>query len=153
MVLAAMMMVVMLALVAFSIDLGVIGLANTEIKRSTDAAALAGAGVLVEGTEAANRQAFEMLVRNPVGNFDLTENDDCWEDNLATLMEEHQDEFETEVGHWDVETRTFEVSDDMPSTIRVASSRPNIPLFLSGIFGVSYCPYDGYKTLAFRRCL
>ncbi|MBN2293538.1 MAG: VWA domain-containing protein [Pirellulales bacterium] len=131
------MMVFILALVAFSVDLGIITLAKTEIKRSTDAAALAGAGVLIEGTEAANRQAFELLVRNPVGNFDMTEGDDAWEDNLATLMEEHADEFETEVGHWNPETRTFEVSDELPSTIRVVATRPNLPLFFSGIFGIN----------------
>ena len=93
-------MVFIMALLALSIDVGMIALANTEIKRSTDAAALAGAGVLIEGTDAANRQAFELLARNPVGNFDMTEGEDGWEDNLATLMEAHADEFETEVGHW-----------------------------------------------------
>ena len=130
-VLAAVMMVVILGLVALSVDLGVIALAKSELQRSTDAAALAGAGVLVEGSDAANKQAFEMLVHNPVRNFDLADQDENWKDRLEELMQEHDEEFDTEVGHWNPKTRTFEVSDELPSTIRVVSTRTNIPLFLS----------------------
>ena len=134
-VLAAMLMVVLLMVVAFSVDLGIVASAGTDMKRATDAAALAGAGVLIEGAEAANLQAFEFMVRNPVGNYNLAAEDDDWKNNLATLLAAHQDEFETAVGHWDAQTRTFVESDNLPSTIRVAASRPDLPLFFAKIFG------------------
>ena len=132
---AAMLVVVLLSIVAFSVDLGIIASAKTDMKRATDSAALAGAGVLIEGAETANLQAFEYLVRNPVGNYNLAADDEDWKENLDVLLAQHQDEFETEVGHWDAETRAFVPSDNMPSTIRVKASRPNLPLFFARIFG------------------
>ncbi len=134
-VLAAMMVVVILMLVAFSVDLGIVASANTDMKRATDSAALAGAGRLIDGADAANLQAFEFLVHNPVGNYNLAAEDENWKHNLEALLAAHVDEFETQLGHWDAETRTFAVSDNLPSTIRVVASRPNLPLFFSGIFG------------------
>jgi Flp pilus assembly protein TadG len=48
-VLSAILLVVMLGMVAFSVDIGIIALARTHLQRSVDAGALAGAGVLVDG--------------------------------------------------------------------------------------------------------
>ncbi len=134
-ILASLLVVVILMIVAFSVDLGVIASANTDMKRATDSAALAGAGSLFDGANAANLRAFEYLVRNPVGNYNLAAGDAHWEANLGTLLTAHANNFETQFGHWDAETRTFAVSRNLPSTIRVIASRPNLPLFFSGIFG------------------
>ena len=40
---------------------------QSQLDRSVDAAALAGAAALIEGTDAANESVIEYLVRNPVG--------------------------------------------------------------------------------------
>lgn len=136
-VLAAMLMIFLLAVVAFSVDLGIIAAAKTDMKRATDSAAFAGAGVLIEGAEEANMRAFEYLVRNPVGNYNIAAEDEKWKENLETLLAQHDDEFDTEVGHWDAETRTFVQSDYLPSTIKVTASRPDLPLFFARFLGFS----------------
>ncbi len=134
-VLAAVLMVVMLALVAFAVDLGIIFSAHTDMKRATDAAALAGASALVEGTGEANLRAFEYSVRNPEGVHGLAEDDDDWLANIEALLAQHEDEFETQSGHWDAETHTFVESDQLPSTIRAAAARNDLPLFFARVLG------------------
>lgn len=132
-VLSAFLMIAMMALIAFAVDVGYLATLNSELKRSTDAAALAGAGCLIDGPEAAELEAFEFLVRNPVGNRPLATGDN-WTDNLAGLLAQHREIFEVEVGLWDPATRTFTPSTEMPSTVRVAAVHPNAPLFFGKLF-------------------
>jgi len=123
-VLAAALMVAMMAFLAFCVDLG---------QRATDAAALAAAGALVDGADQAELTAFEYLVRNPSGNVVLAEGDG-WLDELSTLMAEHADDFEVEVGYWNPETRTFTPGDVMPTTVRVMAYHRNVPSFFGRFF-------------------
>ena len=60
-VLSAFLMILMMAMVAFSVDVGYMALTKTEIQTATDAAALAGAGELVNGTAAAEAAALLMV--------------------------------------------------------------------------------------------
>ncbi len=48
-------MIAMLGMVAFGLDVGYVANTNTELCRTCDAAALAGAGALVDGTAAAEQ--------------------------------------------------------------------------------------------------
>ena len=75
-VLSAIMMIVMIAMLALALDVGQIQLARSELARSVDAAALAGAGALVDGEDAARDATVEYLVRNPMGRFQLVANND-----------------------------------------------------------------------------
>jgi len=133
-ILAAVFMVVMMGLLALSVDVGYVMNVRSELKRATDAAALAGAGTLIEGSEVAQLQSLDFLLRNPVGSQVLLE-----EENREALLEawlaEHPDEFQVAVGHWDPDTRTFSQSDYLPSTIQVIARRSHVPLFFARIFG------------------
>jgi hypothetical protein len=139
-VLAAFLMVVMLAILALSVDLGYMMVVRTELKRATDAAALAGAGVLIDGPEGAQANAMEYIARNPIGGK-LVAEQEGWLEQLQQLITEEHGEIEVQVGHWDPdspqspEDLRFTQSDYMPSTIRVASMHQNAPLFFAGIFG------------------
>ena len=133
-VLAAVLMVVMMAFLALTVDLGYISTVRTELKRATDSAALAGAGALVDGADGAQLQALDFMLRNPVGSQSLLEQEDR-EALLEAWLAEHPDEFETTLGHWDPETRSFSESDVLPSTIQVVASRVDVPLFFARVFG------------------
>jgi Flp pilus assembly protein TadG len=133
-VLAAFLLVVMLGVLAFAIDLGYVMNTQVELKRATDAAALAGAGTLVDGTEAAELQALDFMLRNPVGQRMLAEEENR-EQLLAEWLAEHADEFEVELGEWDPETRTFTANAALPSTMRVSAAYNNAPLFFARLFG------------------
>jgi len=136
-----MLMIVMMAMLAFSVDLGYVMTVQSELKRATDSAALAGAGTLVNGVEEAQLGAFEFLVRNPVGSRNVTA-EEGWQDQLGSLLADYQaqDEFEIEVGHWQPDPATprsqwFVPSAELPSTIRVAAAHHNAPFFFARVFG------------------
>lgn len=143
-VMAAFMMIVIMALLALSVDLGYITTVRSELKRATDSAALAGAGTLIDGSEAAELQAFKFLARNPVGGVLIAEQED-WEELAAQWIAEHPDEFDVQVGHWypdnpkpqpgDEDDPRFVESDYLPSTIRVRTLHSNAPLFFAKLIG------------------
>ena len=120
-VLAAFLLIVMMGMLAFSIDLGYMMKVRAELQRATDAAALAGAGSLVDGADVAELQALDFMLRNPVGSQVLTENE-----NRQALLEawlaEHPEDFEVALGEWDPDTRTFSQTGQEPSTIQVWAS-------------------------------
>ncbi|RMG00177.1 MAG: VWA domain-containing protein [Planctomycetota bacterium] len=134
-VLSAICMVFLMGLLAFAIDLGYIMTVQTELKRATDAAALAGASQLVQGQDAAQIEAFEFLARNPVATVNLAE-DPNFEQNLQLLLAQHENEFEAEAGVWDTETRTFSTGSAYPSALRVTAVHNNAPLFFAKVFGL-----------------
>jgi Flp pilus assembly protein TadG len=144
-VLAAIMMMAMMGFLALTIDLGYVMNARSELKRATDAAALAGAGALIDGQEQADLQAFEFFARNPVAGetYAATDaeggsiqcSDPTWKNYLTDLLTEHRSDFQTELGHWNPETRMFVASDQLPSTIRVTASRTGAPMFFGRLLG------------------
>jgi len=133
-ILAMFLMILMMGMLAMSVDVGYMMNTQTELKRATDAAALAGAGSLIEGTDVAELQSLDFMLRNPVGSQGLFELDDR-EALLQTWLAEHPEDFQVAVGHWDPDTRTFSQSQQEPSTIQVSATRNDVPLFFSGIFG------------------
>jgi len=132
-VLAALLMVGLMAFLAFCVDLGYMIAVRSELHRATDAAALAGAGALVDGADQAELAAFEYLVRNPSGKHILVEGEG-WVDELPTLMAENAEDFSVEVGYWDQATRTFMPGDVMPSTVRVVAYHRDVPSFFGKFF-------------------
>ena len=60
-VLSAFLIIVMLAFLAFTVDLGYMYTLQTEIDRAVDAAALAGAGALIDGEEEARLQSLDYM--------------------------------------------------------------------------------------------
>ena len=117
-VLALFFMVAMLGMCAFGVDLGYISSTQTELRRAVDAGALAGAGVLVNGTAATTPVVREFVKANRIGG-------------RAAL----DSEITVETGFWDAAAGHFTVSDDRPSAIRVFAERKKQPLFFAKIFG------------------
>jgi Flp pilus assembly protein TadG len=111
-VMTAFLMTMIMAMVAFGVDVGYIAVARTEIQICTDAAALAGASGLVDGTSVAQARATEYLAKNKVAGQTLGTSN-------ATI----------EFGTWSDTTKTFTVSADAPNGIRINTSLNSVPLF------------------------
>ncbi|MDA7977482.1 MAG: VWA domain-containing protein [Pirellulales bacterium] len=112
------MLVGMMGFLALSIDLGYVATVKTELKRATDAGALAGAGALVLGPDEAMERVTEYIQLNPVGG--------------RTVLPE---DVTVELGHWDDQTRTFLASEQLPSAVRVQVEHPDQPLFFARVLG------------------
>lgn len=117
-VILALTVVALLGMVAFAIDTGYIFNVNTELQRAADAGALAGAGMLIQGSQAAEAATREYVIANMVGGRDV---------NDAEIV------FET--GHWDPNTRSFAASAILPSAIKVTVIREDQPLFFARVLG------------------
>ncbi len=134
-VLAAILMVVMFGLLAMSIDSGYVYTMQTQLDRSVDAAALAGASALVEGTDAANEMVIEYLIRNPVGKPTTVVTDDQLIALTAQFLEDHADDYDIEWGTWDVEQGKFYQTNTLPSAISVEMTYRNLPFFFARALG------------------
>ena len=132
-VLFALAVVALLGMVAFAIDTGYIFTVNTELQRAADAGALAGAGMLVQGTDVAEDATREYVIANIVGAREVKES-----------------EIEVETGHWDPETRSFSASGIQPSAIKVTVVRNDQPLFFGRIFGRDRFDTDAESIARFQ---
>lgn len=117
-VLSAVLMVVLLGMVAFAVDVGYMHNTSAELKRTADAAALAGVSVLVDGTEAAYQTVEDYVEANPVNGVAVT-----------------AQETEIEPGFWNEESRTFTPGDESPTAIRVKVRRDDQGLFFARALG------------------
>lgn len=132
-VLTAILMIVILAMVALSLDTGYMYTMQAELDRSVDSAALAGAASLVDGVDAANHQVVEYLVRNPVGEGPVTENE--LGAAMSQFLTNHNSDYQVEMGHWNSVTSQLEPSTELPSAISVSMEYPSLPLFFGRVFG------------------
>ena len=111
-VLSAILMIVFISIAALAVDLGYINNVQTELDRAVDAAALASAGNLIDGVQAATTAAEQYVSLNSVGSG--ISNDDV----------------DVEVGQWNDDTQSFVPSTTLPSAVRVVASRNDQrPLF------------------------
>lgn len=117
-VMAAFLMIFMLGMVAFGVDVGYMALTKTELQTSTDAAALAGAGELVNGVEAAETAAMAFLASNKAGGHTLTASN-------ATFT----------FGDWNNTTHAFTETAETPNAIRLQTSLLEQPLFFGKVLG------------------
>jgi Flp pilus assembly protein TadG len=134
-VLTAFMMVIMMAMVALAVDVGYVYTMQAQLQRSVDAAALAGAGELVNGIDDAQTEAKEYLVRNPVGSTVSVIDESALEGAIIQFETDHADDVDLKVGNWNPVTRTFEETQVMPSTMRVSMTYPNMPFFFARTLG------------------
>lgn len=111
-VMTAFLMTMFMAMIAFGVDVGYIAVARTEIQICTDAAALAGASGLADGTAVAQTRAQDYLSKNKVAGQTLGNSN-------ATI----------EFGTWSDTTKTFTVGGDTPNGIRLSTSLTSVPLF------------------------
>ncbi len=109
----AFLMTMFMAMIAFGVDVGYIAVARTEIQICTDAAALAGASGLVDGTTEAQTRANAYLSKNKVAGQTLGTS------NAAI-----------EFGVWSDTTRVFTPGGSTtPNGIRINTSLSSVPLF------------------------
>jgi Flp pilus assembly protein TadG len=117
-VLSAFLMVLIMGMVAFGVDVGYMALTKTELQTSTDAAALAAAGELVNGMPAAEDAAYAFLASNKAGGHTLTEAN-----------------ANVEFGFWNNSTHVFTLSNATPNAIRLTTSISEQPLFFGRVLG------------------
>ena len=120
--LVAVSLVVLISFGALAIDVGLICLAITEMQRTADASALAGASGLWES--AARPRAHEVGLLNPVNNQPV-----------------QPGELTVTIGNWDGLRRSFSPTPDagiggvLPNAIRVVGTRQDMPLYLAPVMG------------------
>ena len=119
-VLTAVLMTFMLGLIAFAVDVGYIANARTEIQRATDSAAYAAAGALVNGTAGATTEGQSNTLVAPVAVTSL---------NTANATFEY--------GFWDLNTRTFTVTNNSPNAVRVTANANQTPLFFGKVLNAN----------------
>ena len=136
-VLTALFMTGLTALLALSIDLGHIYTTQSQLDRSVDAAALAGASQLSEGHEATQEEIVEYLVRNPIGPGSSVTNENALETKKLEFLAQHSDDLEIQTGHWNALTRSFETGESPHSAVLVSMTYPRQPLFFGRVLGRS----------------
>lgn len=149
-VLAAALMVAMMGMVAFSVDTGYIYNTQTELQRSIDAAALAGAGALAEGQTVASLRVAEYLMRNPVGLNGTAIVEENLGEQINQFMEDHQGQLELTFGHWNDETGVFEASSDSPSAVQVSMEYVDMPLFFAPVLGTENFSVSASSVATYR---
>lgn len=117
-VMAAVMMVMLLAMVAFAIDSGYMLSVRTELQRAADAGAMAGAGALIGGKNAAKDEALRFVQMNKAGARKI-----------------RNKEVTIEFGEWDKASKTFTLKPKDPSAVRVHIEQPNNSVFFSRVLG------------------
>lgn len=121
-ILICLLMVALVAMVAFAVDVGRMFLVRSQLQTAVDAGALAATLQLKEDSEdlqAAMDAANDFVQLNRVG-FLVTVPDDA---------------ITSEVGTWDTETRTFSKGGDSPDAVHVFANAMNEPLFFARVLG------------------
>lgn len=134
-VLSAVLMIVMLAMLAFSIDVGYMYTMQSQLQRSVDAATLAGAGSLINGEDAATDAVHEYLVRNPVGTQWKEYDNQAVEDSVAHFMDNYSQGLSIDYGEWDGTTKEVIPSERPASTVKVSMQYDNMPFFFGHLLG------------------
>ena len=121
-ILAAFLMVVLLAMIAFALDSGYVVLARTQLQAAADSGALAAAGVMGQDQTTATQTGIQFAAKNTIGNKAI-------QVNSADVV----------YGTWDTTTRSFAPSSQgMSNAVKVtarADSTANgaIPSFFGRI--------------------
>jgi hypothetical protein len=97
----------MMSFVALGVDVGYMYTMQAQLQRQVDAAALAGAGKLIDGVEPAKATAKEYLVRNPVGSAGGVIDEAALANAVIEFEGSHGDDLDLTIGNWNPVTRTF----------------------------------------------
>ncbi len=118
----ALLLPVVVGIVAFSVDIGLMTLLRAQIQNAVDAGALAASLALgqdPEGVDEAAAAARQFIQLNRVG----------------MTVSVPDDAIAVEVGQWDAETKTFTVAGDEANAVRVFARQDDQPFFFGRIFG------------------
>ena len=116
--LAAVLLVLVFAFLAFSIDVGFMAMTKGELQNAADAGALAGAAELPRGEAGAKAEAAAVAGENTVVSeaVDVPASD-------------------VELGYWDVTARTFAPGAAVPNAVKVVARRRDQALFFGPVIG------------------
>lgn len=131
-VLAAVAMITGAAMVAFAVDTGRIVAGRAELQVAADVAALAGAGVAVEGPAAATGVAVRFATMH-----------------LAAGESICADQVGVRFGSWDKSRRQFTPSDSEKSAIEVTVTSGPRPLFFARLLGKDTCDIQARAVATF----
>jgi Flp pilus assembly protein TadG len=149
-VLSALLMVVMMAMLAFSVDVGYIYTMQAQLQRSVDAAALAGVQDLVVSTDAAQAKATEYLCRNPVGSSMTVVDEAQLASQLSTFKTAHTSDFQMKYGNWNPTTHSFSETNVNPGAMTVTMTYPNMPFFFGKVLGQDTFTITASSTAMFQ---
>lgn len=116
--LAAMLMLFLVSLVAVVIDASYTAHIKSQLGRAVDAGALAGAGALTDGEDAATTAAVEFVQRNPIGQTTIPRG------NVDVLL-----------GEWQADTHTFYENPDKHTAIQVLGIHESERRFFARLLG------------------
>jgi Ca-activated chloride channel family protein len=122
----AVFLTVCIALLAMALDSGMVASVQTDLQRSADAGALAGARDLINGRSDAIASAQQFAQLNDAGTHHLTNG-----------------EVQVEVGHWDKDSLLFQKDAEPLDAVKVTSQRQNAPFFFGKALG-----HSNYTTQA-----
>lgn len=121
-VLMALLMVFVLAMIAFAVDIGWIALVKSQLQVAADAGAHAGAGELGNGQTIARNKAKAIAAANIAGA----------KTDYVTL-----DDNDVTFGNWDSGSNTFVSGGSPGNAVRVTARRDALPLFFAKVIGIS----------------
>jgi Mg-chelatase subunit ChlD len=134
-VLAAFALVIMIAMLALSMDVGFMSSVRTDMQTAADAGALAGAGELFNGKPAAKAAARKFVMANATTRPGVTDA------NIKT---------DITFGHWDHTRHSF-ASDQQPlNAVKVVADRPDMPMFFGRMFNQNAYDVQASAIAAFQ---
>ena len=116
----AVMLIVVLAMVAFSVDLGYVCSVRTDLQAAADSAALAGTGVILDG-EAKAIQTAEKYVRLNLNN--------------QGVRTTGQAKIDVQIGNWNFSKRSFQPGRQPSNAVKVIARVENNSLFFARASG------------------
>jgi Mg-chelatase subunit ChlD len=143
-------MIIFMGMLALTVDVGFMHTMQAELDRAVDAAALAGVGELVNGTDVAEAAAKEYLIRNPVGSGINVVDETALANATITFNTQHANDYELLFGNWNPDTHELEETPIMPSTIRVSMQYPNLPFFFARVLGHDTFTLQSQATAMFQ---
>jgi Flp pilus assembly protein TadG len=132
-ILFAMLLTVVAAVMAFSIDVGYMANVRSELQNAVDAGALAGAGALQEDASTADAAAIQYIQQNRVGNRPVS-----------------PDSIEVSAGVWNATTRTFTAGGEFPNAFRVEVVDQDQPLFFGRLLSQSLFDVQARATAVYQ---
>ncbi len=117
-VLTALLMIVLMTMLACSLDIGFMAHVRGQVQRAVDAGALAGAALLGEGPQAAEPVAREYVQYNPAGGSVIPDGS-----------------IDVQFGAWDEGSRTFNEGANPLTAIRVFAQQADRPFFFARVLG------------------
>ncbi|MGE0755964.1 MAG: VWA domain-containing protein [Pirellulaceae bacterium] len=132
----ALMLVVVMALFALSLDLGYLCAVKADLQSAVDAGALAGSGAIIDGSSKALGAARQFTELNL--------------NNSGVKVSNGQETVSVEIGRWNQTQRTFEQGGSPLDAVRVTAQLDNASLFFGRLIGSQHFSSEATAIAAYR---